>query len=272
MAESEFVYHYCTVETMKDILEQGTLRLSDIEKSNDYAERKWIQNMIDEEFFAKYPHNHRLFGTYQKCKKEFIESRNLYAACFSENPDLLSQWRAYAMDGRGVAIGFYKRYLKQLEEQNPNLHYLKICYDLKRHNRYACEKAEKMQCLLERRETLEHIVNMIFSEPEIDLGEMKNPAFSEEQEWRICMTAEPAVKQDSGCGPDVEASAGVYYKNYRLISYYDLKFFEEDTKPIGEIVLGPKCRMEIRDVKTCFNIWGYDSSSIEIRQSCATYC
>ncbi len=33
MAESEFVYHYCTVETMKDIFEQGTLRLSDIEKS-----------------------------------------------------------------------------------------------------------------------------------------------------------------------------------------------------------------------------------------------
>ena len=36
MAESEFVYHYCTVETMKDIFEQGTLRLSDIEKSNEY--------------------------------------------------------------------------------------------------------------------------------------------------------------------------------------------------------------------------------------------
>ena len=74
MAESEFVYHYCTVETMKDIFEQGTLRLSDIEKSNDYAERKWIQNMIDEEFFAKLPHNHVLFGTYQKCKKNLLRA------------------------------------------------------------------------------------------------------------------------------------------------------------------------------------------------------
>jgi len=29
-----------------------------------------------------------------------------YIACFSEKGDLLSQWRAYADDGEGVAIGF----------------------------------------------------------------------------------------------------------------------------------------------------------------------
>lgn len=36
----------------------------------------------------------------------------LYTACFSGNGDLLSQWRGYAGDGTGIAIGFKTKYLK----------------------------------------------------------------------------------------------------------------------------------------------------------------
>jgi hypothetical protein len=36
----------------------------------------------------------------------FAELQHIYCGCFSENPDDLAQWRAYADDGRGTAIGF----------------------------------------------------------------------------------------------------------------------------------------------------------------------
>ena len=35
----------------------------------------------------------------------------LFVVSFSENPDLLSQWRAYTHGGSGVSIGFGTRYL-----------------------------------------------------------------------------------------------------------------------------------------------------------------
>jgi len=35
-------------------------------------------------------------------------------ACFSAADDLLSQWRAYADDGCGFAIGFNARYFEKL--------------------------------------------------------------------------------------------------------------------------------------------------------------
>lgn len=39
----------------------------------------------------------------------------LYTICFSGNGDLLSQWRGYAKDGTGVAIGFKTKYLEKFK-------------------------------------------------------------------------------------------------------------------------------------------------------------
>ena len=44
------VYHYCSVDTFLKIIQNKSLRLSDIGKSNDYSELIYIENMIREEF------------------------------------------------------------------------------------------------------------------------------------------------------------------------------------------------------------------------------
>ena len=56
----EMVYHYCSVETFYHIVNNRTLRLSDIEKSNDFMEKKWairqciehIQNNLDNPLYS----------------------------------------------------------------------------------------------------------------------------------------------------------------------------------------------------------------------------
>lgn len=47
--------------------------------------------------------------------KEFDINR--YICCFSKEGDILSQWRAYANDGRGISIGFNLKKLEQLIEK-----------------------------------------------------------------------------------------------------------------------------------------------------------
>ena len=58
-----------------------------------------------------------------------------YIACFSESDDYLAQWRGYADNGRGVAIGFDVETIERLIEQIPDaqlefrkVHYICLLY------------------------------------------------------------------------------------------------------------------------------------------------
>lgn len=274
MGEPRLVYHYCTVETLMHILQNRCLRLSDLEKSNDYAERKWMQEMISDEFCKMIQDNHELGQGFRFCVRKFVEKKNLYASCFSEKPDLLSQWRAYAMDGRGVAIGFVKNCFDGLSKGNNDLEFLKIAYDYKEQKKFARLQAERLYEMLLKGSELEAAVSRIYGMAEIELSIMKNPAFEEEQEWRICMASAPEAD-----GKKLLLEEGfllspvqLYYSNYRLITYYELDFLKREDELVKEIILGPKCRLEERDVRMCLRLWGYEVEHVQIRRSGATYC
>ena len=52
-----FIYHYCTSETLKAILEYRTLRLSDIKKSNDSKEINYLFEQYKSWFLVKNEYN-----------------------------------------------------------------------------------------------------------------------------------------------------------------------------------------------------------------------
>ncbi|WP_230397362.1 DUF2971 domain-containing protein [Novisyntrophococcus fermenticellae] len=271
MAGQQLVYHYCTVEALMNILKNRSIRLSDMEKSNDYAERRWMQEMIAEEFCHLMPDAYEKQREFRACFQSFTEQKNLYAACFSEKPDLLSQWRAYAMDGRGVAIGFEKTAFN--EAANPAVRFLKICYDQEKERVYARTQAEEIYRLLGNGLSMKEVVCAVYGKTEVELSVMKNPAFEEEQEWRICLAAAPEactvpshIKEGFCLSP-----VRIYYSNYRLISYIELEFSKKKDRMVKEIILGPKCRLEKRDVQMCLGLWGYEKERVQILQSSATY-
>ena len=107
--ENKLVYHYCSIETFLSIIQNSVLRLTDIEKSNDYSERVYMETLILKQFQKKINNNlngYLLDNFIVKYYQSLYTSSNLYASCFSEDGDLLSQWRAYADNGTGVSIGF----------------------------------------------------------------------------------------------------------------------------------------------------------------------
>lgn len=79
---------------------------------NDSMELQWgldrlhdvFERMASDGDFGDQP-THFLNSILLSFKKEFEPFRTL-ATCFSEKGDLLSQWRAYAADGTGLAVGF----------------------------------------------------------------------------------------------------------------------------------------------------------------------
>ena len=92
------IYHYCSVESFKAIIENKTLWLSSVYNLNDYKEIHWIKDKIFKKInnsstkdnFIKYKSFENLYSK---------QLSNVYIASFSQGSDLLSQWRAYANDG-----------------------------------------------------------------------------------------------------------------------------------------------------------------------------
>lgn len=111
MGKDNLVYHYCSLDTFKKIIENHTLRFSDITKSNDTEELFFITNLYHKYYNLK----NNLNETFN-ASKFFLEQSNLilktYAFCLTYNIDDLSQWRGYAQNG-GFAIGFDKEELKE---------------------------------------------------------------------------------------------------------------------------------------------------------------
>lgn len=185
-----YLYTYCSLATLRTMTEKGTLRFSDIRKSNDRKELVYGFNQIkrrlealasddlelatrgeaaleagevskDTATNALTPlscdsidlcerYNVRLYAYFQReyfdeddivSEEEFLEACDYIVdrleaigramrreregkpyddasahiltprcltLCFTGNGDLLSQWRGYGDDGRGVAVGFYR--------------------------------------------------------------------------------------------------------------------------------------------------------------------
>lgn len=43
---SKSIYHYCSLETFSQIVKNKTIRLSDLNKTNDYMEKKWGKDLL----------------------------------------------------------------------------------------------------------------------------------------------------------------------------------------------------------------------------------
>lgn len=119
------LYHYASMEKGTSILKHKNIRLSDITKSNDVKEMSiFFPDLFDEmlknydehngfsyKFEYKGKGNRQAFGLFvnelkKKIEKEFEDgSIATFALCLSEEGDLLSQWRGYADDGKGICLG-----------------------------------------------------------------------------------------------------------------------------------------------------------------------
>jgi len=99
------IYHYCSLENFHKIIMSKELFLFNAKIMNDSLETNWINHLIAEEL------SKRKDDFNNDDVKSLETSFNLnriypYISCFSSEGDSLGQWRAYADDGKGVAIGF----------------------------------------------------------------------------------------------------------------------------------------------------------------------
>lgn len=311
------VYHYCSLESFLSIINHSTIRLTNISKSNDKDEIRYCFNSFEKtlrvtckEFTDKYIKNKDIISFFNNIRYDELVSKAVlndsliyYVTCFSTESDLLSQWRGYANDGKGVAIGFYTKSFLNAKDLK-NVKFNKITYDMDEveselHD-YIMNKLltafkeakRKSNCFI-----YENAINDIISGMVYNAIFYKNPAFKEENEWRLVFYPFGNIRnllithkyKDMASNYllyDRMLEPIEYEKNYngllrgklnfrctddKIMSYIDINFGNIKEMTLAEIVIGPKSNINDKDLRLFLMSNGYNLSRISIRKSTATY-
>jgi len=65
----DILYHYCSADTFYEIIKSKSLRLSDITKSNDSQELKWVFTSFKKDFTLSYMKKYGQTGTDERFEK-----------------------------------------------------------------------------------------------------------------------------------------------------------------------------------------------------------
>lgn len=282
------LYHYCSQESFLSIAETSSFRCSALSLSNDSMEGKWAHKV-----FSDICDGHKLDASHKERVLNVISGlNNIYEAlgfCLSEDGDMLSQWRGYALNGTGFSIGLSKENLEDLatslrEKKSHAFNLEKVNYDINKQRIELAPAYEKIKAKieegafrtpslltmattekgkLEESEKLKKLLSTmnfeILTEFFPKLFSHKNPAFKEELEWRI---TSPFIKSLSDNNIKYRSAGD------RLIPFITFHFRPEN-EIIKEVVLGPKNRTPIDIVKTALEQFGH--KNVSVKQSDATY-
>lgn len=106
------LYHYCSTTAFFSIFQNRSIYLSSLSSSNDTMEGRWLSSALRRLMARKRVHPNITSDLMRRIT--FLEQLHLcYGFCLSEMRDMLSQWRGYADDAAGFAIGFNREALEK---------------------------------------------------------------------------------------------------------------------------------------------------------------
>lgn len=295
---NDILYHYCPTQSFTSIVNSESIWLSSLTLSNDRLEGRLVTDVLKDLAGIE--------GIDETALTEVLRTVSIIeeihdglAFCLSTKDDLLSQWRGYANNGTGVAIGFSVPYLNYLVNtcrsngSHPNLALEKIAYT-------TDEQIEQVKPIYQQ--LRKHIVvpgPLSYSYLSTQISPIEGPltvtglsratpaqmkaaarlmdalsvvqklyvlkgrAFSEESEWRLLSTF---VK--------VAPNAFLYRERENYVVPYsvlDLRLNQDLTQghPIAKVILGPKHKTPINVIKLLLKNKGF--GDVEVIPSTASY-
>lgn len=295
------LYHYTDLNGLKGIIENQSFLSSNSAYLNDKEEFYYGVNLFKTAISSYQPQTPDEENIIEEISKELNNKSESYhfVTCFSIEGDSLSQWRAYANDGKGIAIGFNLK--KLIEAFEPKASGLLIEYNLEVQNQAAQIIVERTIQFYSSRleifrsftpENLNAIIadeaNEVFNKY---IGQFKHNSFIEEREYRFDLS----IDKDINVNREISYRVG---RNNLLVPFLYLKtnYQEEvdsrkenvDTQstediqkkfkqkarqlPISELVIGPSLDYHLnkKSIAGFLKKNGY-CEDIEIKESIVPY-
>ncbi|PMK84188.1 hypothetical protein BCT90_01495 [Vibrio lentus] len=268
-------FHYTSINGLLGILENNTLRMCSYRTMNDPGELKWFVGTILESINRDKGSTETEFLNTVRSVLE-NEPTNAYMACFSSDKDLLSQWRAYADDGQGVAIGFNlsqstftnnRPYTEPTTNTDQSTGYFDVEYEVETPQDICKDFVELFKDFSKHVEEAPYTLIpwarlFAFNLMQRSVS-LKHSAYKEEKECRLLSLAPMGLDKESfGSISNVKFKAS----SDKLTSYLDYKF---PKNIITEIVLGPRSNIDQSELTLFLHKYGYEN--IIITQSSTPY-
>ncbi|RKN83484.1 DUF2971 domain-containing protein [Ulvibacterium marinum] len=265
----ETIYHYTSFEGLIGILESQNLYATNINFLNDRKELKHgiglIQGVLNS------------FETKKESEKiiEFLRSNlskisetDRYVTCFSRNGDLLSQWRSYGNNGKGVAIGFCPFHIEEsiydwVDCMNIMYNELEQIEVLEEYIKISLDYFNGYKELLDW-EGFDYdylVADTLIYFLEAIIANFKHPSFREEEEFRIEYRFDGNINKQKKKILYFRNSNNLIVPYIKLISRFKkerkkginnskvMKHTENNLKlPIKEIILGPSLDFELNKI------------------------
>ena len=232
----EVLYHYTGQAGLLGIIQNAELWATKVRYMNDATEFNHALALASEilDSLIADEHARKLAGTTLRRSLQGLEDINIFTACFCKDGDLLSQWRGYATEGGGIAIGFDAPELKSTAARAGFA--LGACiYD-----------AALQRCAVT--EAIEHCIaeeiasrnNWGFHGPLADVifrigAFFKDSSFREEKEWRL---VSPVIM--------FRDERTDFRRGRSMVTpFYKLPILHEDNLPIRHVIIGPCPNMEL---------------------------
>lgn len=256
----ESLFHYCPSSTFASIVSHKSIWLSSLSLSNDTMEGRLVTQTFDR-LLSQSKIDAEEMGEIREALKFAEELFDGLGFCLSEKPDLLSQWRGYADDGKGFSIGFAREYLHELKKTKEDGEYGfrigKVVYEPTEHEAALKPIYDEIKELIDsgklKRPRFGLGLISMHSEEEMkkiddeylksikalwlkaiktlnSVYMLKSKAFSEEAEWRLV----------SYLSRDADDLAFYRASGNRLIPYREFKLKPLNVKAITEVYIGPK--------------------------------
>ena len=275
--EGGVLYHYTTADGLKGIVENNEIWATSAYYMNDAAEILYGYRVLylTLETWLK-ERNPALDSVSRGLANAFIRhfghdalERNIvtpvYLTCFCEEPNLLSQWRAYGSSG-GYNIGLQVPmegivYGIKPEPVVYTANCVKVEYDAEKQRDRVLALLDFLFPILDEQVVTDAIRSI---EPSLPLGlsglqdsiqeilveeamGFKNPAFAVEKEWRFIVRSRRHMKQGNDNGDHMNLPIHFRTARGQLVPFIKLKPYEAPTPivgngkrlPIASVMCGP---------------------------------
>lgn len=289
------LYHYTSNEALLSIIKSRKIWLTSLTESNDPLEGDFFYDQVRDCLFQEDVANH-IRDTFNYQVQAYKFAKSALGMCFSQEGDLLSQWRGYADDGSGVAIGFDFEGMKALAKRSHQVRLSKVNYSTFRHSDFPrneiinlfneqCPQlidaykneninlktsAQLLQAISEEPKNWKEMYKTIDREMNAFIQEIssyrflfKNPFFNEEKEWRL-------YKPYLEIPGSLDANACEFKNVGDKISPYQpfpKDMFEQSL--VSEVILGPKNQTSKISVEMLMKRYGFKHP--RVRRSNGSY-
>lgn len=247
------LYHYTDPAGLIGMMRTKEVWATDARFLNDSSEMTYVREIVvaaAASTAAQSAHARYLCAKLAGIEAADLYQGSIYVASFSEQRDLLSQWRAYGGDGLGYGLGFATE--PNLEAAHPSTafpalqvsKYRKVIYDPSCTGGALWDAVVAIIRLVDQVESgelamqsSEQAYGSILRLLQQVYPTVKNEGFAEEDEWRIVFRNLAA--------DGVLANLQFRPSSLGIATYVPLQWQTEDnTPPLIEIVMGPRIPSE----------------------------